>query len=130
MFNFRKNSGTVRAKIREYLIESAFDYAVDCLGVDSPTDEQIKQFVVDDIKRVMDYRIKQSYGVLSQNMVKSYLLGLALSVDYTYLDEWNRLNEWTNEANKFEDATEKEIEAANEKYWNALSAEIMRWDRK
>ena len=130
MFNFRKNSETVHAKIRNYLIESAFDYAADCLSIDNPTDEQIKRFVMNDIRRVMDYRIKQTYSVLSQDTVKSYLLGLALSVDYTYIDEWNRLNEWTNEDNKFEDATEKEVEAADEKYWNALSAEIMRWDRK
>lgn len=130
MFNFKKNSGAVHARIRNYLIESAFDYAADCLGIDNPTDEQIKRFVVDDIRRVMDYRIKQTYNVLSQDTVKSYLQGLAPSVDYTYLDEWDRLNEWTNEDNKFEDATEKEIEAADEKYWSALSAEIMRWDRK
>lgn len=130
MFNFKKNSGAVHARIRNYLIEAAFDYVADCMEIDNPTDEQVKKFVVDDIKRVMDYRMKQTFGLLTQDMVKDYLLGLPLNVDYTYFDEWNRLNKWTNEDNKFEDATEKEIEAANEKYWNALSAEIMRWGKK
>ena len=125
MFNFKKAG--VREKIRNYLIEAAFDYAVDCLGKDNPTDEEIKQFVVDDIKRVMDYRLV--YGIIPQDAVVDYLQGLPLSVDYSYFDEWQRLNIWTGENNDIQQATDKKLEYANNKYWNALACEILRWDR-
>lgn len=128
MFNFRKAG--VREKIRNYLIESAFDYAAECLEKESPTDEEIKRFVVDDIKRVMGWRIAKCYNVLTQGMVIDYLQGLSLAVEYTYFDEWNKLNEWTGENNDIQKATDKEVEAANTKYWNALACEILRWNRK
>lgn len=55
--------------------------------------------------------------------------GLSLAVDYTYFDEWNRLNIWTGENNDIKEATDKELEYANTKYWNALACEILKWDR-
>lgn len=125
MFNFRK--AEVREKIRNYLIEAAFDYAAECLGKENPTDEEVKQFVVDDIKRVMDWRMV--CGIIPQATVVDYLQGLSLAVDYTYFDEWNRLNIWTGENNDIKEATDKELEYANTKYWNALACEILRWDR-
>ena len=126
MFNFRKAG--VREKIRNYLIESAFDYAAECLGKESPTDEEIKRFVVDDIKRVMGWRM--IYGIIPQDAVVDYLQGLSLAVKYSYFDEWNKLNEWTGENNEIKKATDKQLESANTKYWNALASEILRWDRK
>lgn len=125
MFNFRQAG--VREKIRNYLIESAFDYAADCLGKENPTNEEIKQFVVDDIKRVMGCRMV--CGIIPQDAVVDYLQGLSLSVDYSYFDEWQRLNIWTGENNDIQQATDKELEYANNKYWNALACEILRWDR-
>lgn len=125
MFNFRKAG--VREKIRNYLIESAFDYAAECLGKENPTDEEVKQFVVEDIKRVMDYRMV--CGIIPQAAVVDYLQGLPLAVDYTYFDEWNRLNIWTGENNDIKEATSTVLEYANAKYWNALACEILRWDR-
>lgn len=127
MFNFRKAG--VRERIRNYLIEAAFDYAAECLGKENPTDEEVKQFVVDDIKRVMDWRMKRYFNILTQDMVVDYLQGLSLAVDYTYFDEWNRLNIWTRENNDIKEATDKALECANAKYWNALACEILRWDR-
>ena len=126
MFNFRKAG--VREKIRNYLIESAFDYAAECLEKESPTDEEIKRFVVDDIKRVMGWRMV--YGIIPQDAVVDYLQGLSLAVKFTYFDEWNKLNEWTGENNDIQKATGKQLESANTKYWNALACEILRWDRK
>lgn len=126
MFNFRKAG--VREKIRNYLIESAFDYAAECLGKESPTDEEIKRFVVDDIKRVMGWRM--IYGIIPQDAVVDYLQGLSLAVKYSYFDEWNKLNEWTGENNDIQKATDKQLESVNTKYWNALACEILRWDRK
>lgn len=125
MFNFRKAG--VRERIRNYLIEAAFDYAVECLEKENPTDEEVKQFVVDDIKRVMNWRMV--YGIVPQAAVVDYLQGLPLAVDYSYFDEWNRLNIWTGESNDIKEATDKELEYANIKYWNALACEILRWDR-
>lgn len=120
MFNFKKAG--VREKIRNYLIGAAFDYAAECLEKENPTDEEVKQFVVDDIKRVV-------WGIIPQAAVVDYLQGLSLAVDYTYFDEWNRLNIWTGENNDITEATDKELEYANTKYWNALACEILRWDR-
>lgn len=125
MFNFRKAG--VRASIRDYLIESAFDYVADCYGRENLTDEEVKQFVVNDIKRVMKHRLV--CGLIPQDAVISYLQGLPLAVEYTYFDEWNRLNIWTGENNDIKEATDKELEYANTKYWNALACEILRWDR-
>ena len=125
MFNFRKAG--VREKIRNYLIESAFDYAADCLEKENPTDEEIKQFIIDDIKRVMDWRMV--CGIIPQAAVVDYLRWLSLAVDCSYFDEWNRLNIWTGENNDIKNATDKQLEDANTKYWNALACEILRWDR-
>ena len=121
MFNFRKAG--VRERIRNYLIESAFDYAAECLEKENPTDEEVTQFVVDDIKRVMNC------GIIPRAAVVDYLQGLSLVVDYTYFDEWHRLNIWTGENNNIKEATEGQLEDANTKYWNALACEILRWDR-
>ena len=125
MFNFRKAG--VRERIRNYLIDAAFDYAAECLGKENPTDEEVKQFVVDDIKRVMDWRMV--CGIIPQVAVVDYLQGLSLAVDYSYFDEWHRLNIWTEENNDIKEATDKQMEDANTKYWNALACEILRWDR-
>ena len=125
MFNFRKAG--IRERIRNYLVEAAFDYAAECLEKENPTDEEVKQFVVDDIKRVMNWRMV--CGIIPQTAVVDYLQGLSLGVDYSYFDEWNRLNKWTGENNDIKNATDKQLEDANAKYWNALACEILRWDR-
>lgn len=127
MFNLKKAG--VRANIRKCLIDSAFDYAAECLETENPTNEQVMKFVVNDIKRVMDWRMKKTNGILTQEMVRDYLMGLTLAVEYTYFDEWDRMNKLTGENNDFESATNKQIDQMNEKYWNMLSAEIIRWDR-
>ena len=125
MFNFRQAG--IREAIRNYLIEAAFDYAADCYGRENLTDEEIKQFVINDIKRVMRHRLV--CGIIPQNAVVDYLQGLALAVEYSYFDEWNKLNEWTGENNDIQKATDKQLEYVNTKYWNALACEILRWNR-
>lgn len=127
MFNLRKSG--VRTRICNYLINASFDYAADCLEKENPTVEEIKCFVINDIKRVMDWRMARNFNILSQEMVIDYLQGLSLGVAYTYFDEWHILNNWTNESNDINKATDKELEKANIKYWGALSSEILRWDR-
>lgn len=124
MFNTRK--AFTRERVREYLIDASMDYASECLEKE-PTKQDVQKFVVDDIKRVMGYRMR--YGVLSQEMVIDYLQGLSLGVAYTYYDEWQKLNEWTGESNDIQKATDSDMEKANAKYWHLLSAEILRWDR-
>ena len=99
------------------------------METENPTNEQVMKFVVNDIKCVMDWRMKKTNGILTQEMVRDYLMGLTLAVEYTYFDEWDRMNKLTGENNDFESATNKQIDQMNEKYWNMLSAEIIRWDR-
>lgn len=121
----RTNTKIVKNRIHKYLIDSAFDYASECLEKEEPTEKEIMQFVIEDILRVMNYRL--ILGVMPLNAIIDYLQGLSLAVDYTYYDEWNRLNEWT-EANKdIQKATDKELFEANEKYWYLLAREIEKW---
>ena len=127
MFNLKKAG--VRANIHSYLIDSAFDYASECLETENPTNEQVMKFVVNDIKRVMDWRMKKINGILTQGMVRDYLMGLPFDIDYSHCEIWDRMNKLTGENNDFESATNKQIDQMNEKYWNMLSAEIIRWDR-
>ena len=121
----RTNTKIVRNRIRQYLLDSAFDYASECLEKDNPTENEIMAFVVNDIKRVENYRMV--YGIMPQQAVIDYLQGLSLAVDYSYFDEWNRLNEWTEAGKDINKATGSELCKANEKYWNLLSMEILRW---
>lgn len=124
MFNTRK--AFTRERVQKYLIDASMDYASECFEKE-PTKQEVKQFVVDEIKRVMGYRMR--HGVLTQEMVINYLQGLSLGVAYTYYDEWQKLNEWTGENNDIQKATDSDMEKANAKYWHLLSAEILRWDR-
>ena len=121
----RTNTKIVRNRIHQYLLDSAFDYASECLEKENPEEQEIMDFVVNDIKRVMDYRM--IYGIMPQNAIVDYLQGLPLAVDYSYYDEWKRLNEWTEGNKDIQKATENDLAKANEKYWNLLAMEIMRW---
>lgn len=127
MFNLRKSG--VRTRICNYLINASFDCAAEYYEKENPTVEEIKCFVINDIKRVMEWQMARNFNILSQEMVIDYLKGLSIGVAYTYFNEWHILNNWTNESNDINKATDKELEKADIKYWGALSSEILRWDR-
>ena len=124
----RTNTKIVRGRIRQYLLDASYDYASECLEKENPTDQEIMRFVVDDINRVMGYR--KIYGAIPFKAVVDYLQGLALAVECSYWGEWQKLNAWTEDSKDIQKATDREVEKANEKYWNLLAMEIDRWIRE
>ena len=98
-------------------------YILECLsdedhGLDNPTDAQLWAYV--------NNRFMSEYGFMAkrvglQNAIREWLMGLAISCDYTYYNIEQRLKAWgVLSGNESENKLDKELDL----YWSRLASVI------
>lgn len=121
----RTNNKIVIARIENYLIDCAESYAGECLENDNLPREAVKQFIIDDVRRVAGHWKK--YGIIAQCYIEDYLRGLPFSIDYTFCDTWQRMNEFLERNAPIDDASEEALYINDNRYWALLASVIYKW---
>lgn len=104
-------------------------YILECLsdedhGLDSPTDTELWVYINNRFMSEYGFMVKR---VGLQNAIREWLIGLAISVDYTYYNIEQRLKAWgVLSGNESENKLDKELDL----YWSRLASVIAQNIRK